>query len=759
MTERLTHFTPALAAHMVIRGTVIPGTTRCELYPIIEPKIPPLDGKRHHDRVYYDCFVDVRINDYHVGEGPPKLTVSIFGDSMLLDYGETYEDITDEEILWNLGDPHSKTVDAYEGREMILFLTISQTIAVETWTVQSAYFVQRHGEEIRVVSQSIVRARTPEQLDALDVEYTEFVRQLKEASVNRIALTGGRIGEDPSLPMLVTDANKLRDFYGVIGAVYDGDDATVLPPPAPGGDGPVTDPATTGDEGDNEGDPTGPGEDTTTSTTDETTTTDSGSGNSTGVVTGTGTVTVEPVPSPTAKGSSTVAEPIVRYLVETIPPCTPLSGSDLDPCITGDPPVMGSQGSIVLPDDYPTLAEKMLWGPEFLPHIVVRGTALPNTSRCGLYPILAPNTVPDSYLEDLNRRVYYYCFVDIRISEYIVGEGPSRLTVAIYRESLLSDGTETFGANELADEYLEGPSRTADVYEGKELVLFLGIPFSLAVEAWVVHTEATWFVQRNGDEIRAVSEVIRHARTPEHRARLNMPLSKLIQETKQAAQNRLTVTDGRTGKDPSLPMLVTDANKLRDFYGAVGAVYDGDDATVLPPPAPGGDGPVQDPATTGEEGENEGDPTGPGEETTPSPTDETTTTTSSTTSTTVVTTTSPTTTATTSLVATAPGSVRGFGLEAGDGNATATWQEPLSDGGSAITGYELAYRIKGTPDGDTTVTAAAADRSKVITPLDNGATYQIRIRALNSTDNGTWSNWEEATPRQTPTTEVTVPDQ
>ena len=68
-----------------------------------------------------------------------------------------------------------------------------------------------------------------------------------------------------------------------------------------------------------------------------------------------------------------------------------------------------------------------------------------------------------------------------------------------------------------------------------------------------------------------------------------MPLSELIPLIKEAAEERTAITGGRIGVHSSLPLLVTDANKLQDYYGAVGAVYEGEGATVLPPPAPGGD--------------------------------------------------------------------------------------------------------------------------------------------------------------------------
>ena len=105
-----------------------------------------------------------------------------------------------------------------------------------------------------------------------------------------------------------------------------------------------------------------------------------------------------------------------------------------------------------------------------------------------------------------------------------------------------------------------------------------------------------WFVQKDGDEVRAIAQDIRHARNAEQRSRLDLPLNDLTEQLKKAATERASITDGRIGSAPyPLPMLVTDANHLRDYFISVGAVYDdSDEATVLPPPVPGEVPPTDD---------------------------------------------------------------------------------------------------------------------------------------------------------------------
>ena len=145
-------------------------------------------------------------------------------------------------------------------------------------------------------------------------------------------------------------------------------------------------------------------------------------------------------------------------------------------------------------------------------------------------------------------------------------------------------------SEKIVDEYSNyAKSRTAATYEGKEMILFLANTLSIAVESWETLGESLyiWFLHKTDEGIRVVAQDIMFALTDEQRAKLNLPLNEMILEIKKAHQNKLLQTEGRIGTDPTLPMMVTDANFLRNFYKSIGAVYDtGTGATVLPPPVP-----------------------------------------------------------------------------------------------------------------------------------------------------------------------------
>ena len=346
------------------------------------------------------------------------------------------------------------------------------------------------------------------------------------------------------------------------------------------------------------------------------------------------------------KGSGSVYRPVmmerppVSYLMKIVPPCLPVEEPGHNPCL-GAPAPIGYSGSssgwkIWQMDGVPSFDNVLLGklveeiAPNGMPHLVIRGSVQTDTTRCELYPYKDYSY----HISSIQGFHYYYCFADISVHEYIVGEGPAELTVAMHREVLFV-GREIVakGWNAIKDNVpleLEDPqSGTASIYEGKELVLLLGTSSTVALEAWAVSGAwgTVWFLQRNDDgEVRALEKDIALAQTPEERSRFDLLLSELVDQIEKAVENRATVIGGRIGEDPTLPMLVTDANRLQDFYGAVGAVYEGEDATVLPPPVPGGDEPEQDPTKVDE---TQPEPTIPApgeEETAPPPTDDATTT-------------------------------------------------------------------------------------------------------------------------------------
>ena len=330
----------------------------------------------------------------------------------------------------------------------------------------------------------------------------------------------------------------------------------------------------------------------------------------------------------------------VSYLKEVIPPCVPLEGSDLDPC---SPILLSVTNSETLA----TAATTMLYSlpsfndvflgildflsyPNLVPHVVIRGVAKPDTTRCAKYPAKLFSYELSSELYSYASRdehlyvdtYFYHCFLDFKINEYIVGKGPSELTISV-NTGIIFPRDEPY----LDESFYKSRYQKAEDHEGKEMILFLGSSRTAIVEAWHIidRWRAKWFIQRDGDEVRAVASDIYwivEGYNDHLLSQMDMPLSELIPQIKDAAEERTAITGGRIGAHSNLPLLVTDANKLQDYYGAVGAVYEGDGATVLPPPAPGGDEPEQPPTQVGEGQPTVASAPVPGDETSPTTTDD-----------------------------------------------------------------------------------------------------------------------------------------
>ena len=89
----------------------------------------------------------------------------------------------------------------------------------------------------------------------------------------------------------------------------------------------------------------------------------------------------------------------------------------------------------------------------------------------------------------------------------------------------------------------------------------------------------------------------------------------------------------------------------------------------------------------------------------------------------------------------APEVPRNLTAVGGDGQVVLTWEAPASDGGTAITDYEV--RINQTGEW---ISIGSTDTTHTVTGLVNGATYVFQVRAVNAAGESFSSNRAEATP-------------
>jgi hypothetical protein len=96
----------------------------------------------------------------------------------------------------------------------------------------------------------------------------------------------------------------------------------------------------------------------------------------------------------------------------------------------------------------------------------------------------------------------------------------------------------------------------------------------------------------------------------------------------------------------------------------------------------------------------------------------------------------------------APSSPTAVAATAGDASAVVTWQAPVGNGGSAVTGYTIRSQ-----PATTTLVVGAAATSTPVAGLDNGTTYTFTVTADNAAGHSTPSASNAVTPHH-PTTEA-----
>ena len=310
----------------------------------------------------------------------------------------------------------------------------------------------------------------------------------------------------------------------------------------------------------------------------------------------------DPMPTPTPRPTFTPAPtftPGPSYLTQEIPPCAPVEGASVDPCEPDAPAFeIGAALSVPYLGDEPLIMREFLDDdppPAWVTHIVLRGTYLPGTVRCSAGDLLnPPSYLKDEFVNFAGSRAIK-CYIDIRANSYVLGTGPATLTVLVLRDPywdawLTRDWGEGQTGQDLLEQTMQGYEILIGQYfPGSEQVVFLGPPADLSSEAW--RLQAAWDVQRREDDtviaVHPERDLWRDLRPDDyqtHRSKLEMGLPAFTQEVTEANQARVSDYGGRIGVDPSLPMLVTDANQLRQYYSTVGAYAPGGPTPVQPPP-------------------------------------------------------------------------------------------------------------------------------------------------------------------------------
>ena len=303
-----------------------------------------------------------------------------------------------------------------------------------------------------------------------------------------------------------------------------------------------------------------------------------------------------------------------EYLTQEIPPCTPVEGSTVDPCepsvrITAG--IGGGMSSSSAPVDSPSTVRQYLNGSSLISisHIVLRGTYIPDTVRCTRdNPFHIPSYEEPDYFQN---SILMHCYADVRANAYVLGSGPPRLTVLVhflhYWENYFATPDRTHDeqvdlglwATEIGLE--EGDAGlsddpTAGIY-GREILLFLGPSHNHATEVWQVF--GTWDVQRQDDgtviAVHPARDYWMRTRPDEyqtHRAALEMELPAFTQAVADAQTARIAENNGRIApadisskaEGVDLPMLITDANRLSQFYTDTGAYNHPDGPPTQPSP-------------------------------------------------------------------------------------------------------------------------------------------------------------------------------
>ena len=234
-----------LVAHLVLRGTYLPGTVRCngggDSF-----RLSPDTGTGRWRTGWLNsvkCYADMRVNAYILGIGPPTLTVMVREFHHWPTEGQEFIEAlrgSVERVLIEGGGHPRVTIPTggITGREVVIFVGPSDDATVDVWQVFETWDVQRRMDDTVIAVhphrdgwRDLVPTDYETYLSALEMELPAFTQAVTTANQTRVAEYGGRIGPDENFPALVTDANQLHQYYTEVGAYAPGAPAPTQPPP------------------------------------------------------------------------------------------------------------------------------------------------------------------------------------------------------------------------------------------------------------------------------------------------------------------------------------------------------------------------------------------------------------------------------------------------------------------------------------------------------------------------------------------------
>ena len=215
------------ATHLIVRATFLPNTTRCtagNLFRVADHQEGVLTGVGAPG---YQCFIDIRPNEFYLGSGPDRMTLMIWR-------FEYYREPHSETFRQGM----EQTWGAYlEGSEFVVFLGPSFDVSTEAWQIFGVWKVGRK-EDGTVVAIHPQRDRwlaedpagAAQHAAALEMTLPSLSTALATAHTARVQRFEGRIGAAANLPMLQTTASGLRAYYEAVGAYDEGEPEPAQPP-------------------------------------------------------------------------------------------------------------------------------------------------------------------------------------------------------------------------------------------------------------------------------------------------------------------------------------------------------------------------------------------------------------------------------------------------------------------------------------------------------------------------------------------------